>query len=139
MINLQGLKFCITSLISVISCLFLRSQLFGGNIRDLWCKGGGDPVLLVSERGGGGNICGVLLSRARSRSGVLSTASSFTILSSSDDDSKNQQHPYSTSLRISQREINLHATDESKKSWNKSELLIRSSYQFTKQTATVHK
>lgn len=78
-----------TSLISVISCgLLLRwSQLFGGGIRGRWWSGGGDPVLLVSDNGGGGSICGVLRSRARSRSGVLSTASSFTMLSSSEDDS----------------------------------------------------
>lgn len=44
-------------------------------------------MLLVSESGGGGSICGVVLSLAFSLSGVLSTASSLTILSSSDDDS----------------------------------------------------
>lgn len=86
--NLHGLKFCITSVISVISFLFLWSQLLGGGNRGLWCEGGGDPVLLVSESGGGGNICGVFLSLTFSLSGVLSTASSLTMLSSSEDDSK---------------------------------------------------
>lgn len=75
------------SLISVISCRFLWSQLFGGGKRGLWCKGGGEPVLLVSESGGGGSICGVFLSLTLSRSGVLSTVSSLTTLSSSEDDS----------------------------------------------------
>lgn len=75
---------------SVISCLLRRSQLFGGGSRDRWWSGGGDPVLLVSESGGGGNICGVLLSLALSLSGVLSTVSSFTILSSSDEDSESR-------------------------------------------------
>lgn len=41
----------------------------------------------MSESGGGGSICGVLLSLAFSLSGVLSTVSSLTILSSSDEDS----------------------------------------------------
>lgn len=44
-------------------------------------------MLLVSESGGGGSIWGVFLSLAFSRSGVLSIVSSFTMLSSSDDDS----------------------------------------------------
>lgn len=77
-----------TSVISVISLRFLWSQLFGGGKRGLWCNGGGEPVLLVSDKGGGGSIWGVLLSLTFSRSGVLSTVSSFTRLSSSEEDSE---------------------------------------------------
>lgn len=91
-IYLHGLKFCITSLISVISCLLRWSQLFGCGSRGLWCKGGGEPVLLVSDNGGGGNICGVPLSLNFSLSGVLSTVSSLTILSSSEEDSAIKVH-----------------------------------------------
>lgn len=72
--------------ISVISVL--REERWshtggGAGNRCRWCGGGGEPVLLVSDIGGGGSCCGVRL--LRSRSGVL--VSSFTMLSSSDEDS----------------------------------------------------
>lgn len=82
---------------SVISCCLLQLLLLGCCVGlDLWCGGGGDPALLVSDGGGGGKDWPPpgpmpLPTPTRSRSGVLSVGSSLTMLSSSDDDSRNKE------------------------------------------------